>query len=133
MQVDTSVSSEERRSRQHYSPELKLKLVTMALKASNEGGSVAALAREYSVNDNLLFKWMRLWQREGCVSRPRREYRKTASPALFPVELTSVAVPAGSPQTVCHARLLHGDITLHNPSTELLELLLQKMMRGGKP
>jgi transposase len=61
------VKTKERRSRQHYSPELKLKLVKKALKASEEGSSVAALAREYGVNDNLLFKWMRLWQNEGRI------------------------------------------------------------------
>ncbi|MBP2170781.1 transposase [Erwinia toletana] len=82
------MSTEERRSRQHYSPELKLKLVKMALKASEEGRSVAGLAREYGINDNLLFKWMRLWQSEGRISRPRRKYRKAASPALLPVQIT---------------------------------------------
>ncbi|QXN63894.1 transposase [Serratia fonticola] len=56
MQVDTSVSTKERRSRQQYSPELKLKLVKMALEASDNGSSVAELAREYGINDNLLFK-----------------------------------------------------------------------------
>ncbi|WP_147198667.1 transposase [Pantoea sp. CCBC3-3-1] len=131
------MSTQERHSRQHYSPELKLKLVKMALKASEEGSSVAALAREYDVNDNLLFKWMPLWQSEGRVSRPRRKYRKAASPALLPVQITPppgstspVSAFAGSPDTVCHARLRHGDITLHNPSPELLSLLLREMMAG---
>lgn len=45
---------------QHWARELtlKLKLVKVALMASEEDRSVAALTREYSVNDNLLFKWM---------------------------------------------------------------------------
>ncbi|EKN5129583.1 hypothetical protein DYG66_18640 [Yersinia enterocolitica] len=51
----------------------------MAFEASKEGNSVVAIAREYGVNDNLLFKWMRILQREGLISRPRRKYRKTAS------------------------------------------------------
>lgn len=67
------MSTKERRSRKHYSPELKLRLVKMAFEASKEGSSVAAIAREYGVNDNLLFKWMRIWQREGLISRPRRK------------------------------------------------------------
>ncbi|WP_235784820.1 transposase [Serratia fonticola] len=50
------MSTKERRSRQQYSPELKLKLVKMALEASDNGSSVAELAREYGINDNLLFK-----------------------------------------------------------------------------
>jgi len=136
--VDTSVSTKERRSRQHYSPELKLKLVKMALEASDNGSSVAALAREYGINDNLLFKWIRLWQREGQVSRPRRKYRKKASPTLLPVQIASPlqasppVIPVAEPaDTVCHARLRHGDITLHNPSPEILSLLLREMMTGG--
>lgn len=129
------MNSQERRSRQHYSPELKLKLVKMALSATDKGSSVAALAREYNINDNLLFKWIRLWQSEGRVSRPRRQYRKAASASLLPVEVTSEtplpAVTSADPrQTVCHARLLQGDITLHNPSPELLSLILREMMAG---
>ncbi|MEI7185012.1 transposase [Pectobacterium carotovorum] len=131
------MSTEERRSRKHYSPELKLKLVKMALESSKKGNSVAAIAREYAVNDNLLFKWMRLWQREGQISRPRRKYRKTASPALLPVTITQ-PTPAMSPVTttdsardiICHARLRQGDITLHNPSLELMSLMLREMMSG---
>ncbi|EJF6762746.1 TPA: transposase, partial [Escherichia coli] len=26
------------------------------------GASVARIAREHDINDNLLFKWLRLWQ-----------------------------------------------------------------------
>lgn len=114
------MSTKERRTRQHYSPELKLRLVKMAFEASKEGNSVAAIAREYGVNDNRLFKWMRLWQREGLISQPRRKYRKTASPTLLPVQLTPlkptlppITTPAGSQDIICHARLLHGEITLH--------------------
>lgn len=133
------MSTKERRSRKHYSPELKLRLVKMAFEASKEGSSVAAIAREYGVNDNLLFKWMRIWQREGLLSRPRRKYRKTASPALLPVQITPltpplppVTTPAGSQDIICHARLRQGEITLHNPSVALMSLVLREMM-GGEP
>ncbi|EPB0848914.1 transposase [Yersinia enterocolitica] len=131
------MSTQQRHSRKQYSPELKLKLVKMAIKANNEGNSVAALARQYYVNDNLLFKWVHLWQREGQVSRPRRKYRKNSSPVLLPVQLTTpisdlspVDTSAGSPDAVCHARLRHGDITLHNPSAELIRIMLREMMSG---
>ncbi|MBD3703849.1 transposase [Klebsiella pneumoniae] len=50
-------------------PEFKMELVRLALE---EEGSIAALARKHDVNDNLLFKWIRLWQREGRVCRPRK-------------------------------------------------------------
>ncbi|OWF73993.1 hypothetical protein B4907_22150 [Yersinia kristensenii] len=124
------MSTKERRSRQHYSPELKLKLVKMALAASEKGRSVA---REYGINDNLLFKWIRLWQSESQVSRPRSKYRQNASPTLLPVQIASPPViPTVEPvDTVCHARLRHGDITLHNLSTEILSLLLREMMTVG--
>ncbi|WP_350417962.1 transposase [Pectobacterium aroidearum] len=109
----------------------------MAVKTIDERNSVAALARQYDVNDNLLFKWVRLWQREGQVARSRGEYRKNSSPALLLVQLTppmsdlpSVIPSVGSTDTVCHARLRHGDITLHNPSAELMRLVLREMMSG---
>ncbi|ECB7135840.1 hypothetical protein E1A04_14950 [Salmonella enterica subsp. enterica serovar Virchow] len=52
--------AKERLPRKHYSPEFKMELVRLALE---EEGSIAALARKHDVNDNLLFKWIRLWQR----------------------------------------------------------------------
>ncbi|WP_341768753.1 transposase, partial [Escherichia coli] len=42
---------------------------------------MAALARKHDVNDNLLFKWIRLWQREGRVCRPRKN--SSSLPALI--------------------------------------------------
>ncbi|HAJ6155656.1 TPA: transposase, partial [Escherichia coli] len=36
--------------------------------ASQPGASVARIAREHDINDNLLFKWLRLWQNEGRIS-----------------------------------------------------------------
>ncbi len=30
--------------------------------ALQPGASVARIAREHDINDNLLFKWLRLWQ-----------------------------------------------------------------------
>ncbi|EBO9655618.1 transposase [Salmonella enterica subsp. enterica] len=61
--------AKERLPRKHYSPEFKMELVRLALE---EEGSIAALAWRHDVNDNLLFKWIRLWQREGRVCRPRK-------------------------------------------------------------
>ena len=53
------------------------------------GASVARIAREHDINDNLLFKWLRLWQNEGRISR--RLPVTTSSDAgdeLLPVEIT---------------------------------------------
>jgi len=107
----------------------------MALTATDEGGRVAALARKYNLNDNLLFKWIRLWQSEGTVSRLRHQYHKVASASLLPVDLTSEiplsAISSADPRpTFCHARLLQGDITLHNPYPGLLSFMLREMMAG---
>ncbi|EOU3984602.1 transposase [Escherichia coli] len=55
-----------------------MELVRLALE---EEGSIAALARKHDVNDNLLFKWIRLWQREGRVCRPRKN--SSSLPALI--------------------------------------------------
>ena len=58
-----ALSAEPRRS---FSNEFKLQMVKLA---SQPGASVARIAREHDINDNLLFKWLRLWQNEGRISR----------------------------------------------------------------
>ncbi|EGH1360590.1 transposase [Escherichia coli] len=56
------LSAEPRRS---FSNEFKLQMVKLA---SQPGASVARIAREHDINDNLLFKWLRLWQNERHIS-----------------------------------------------------------------
>ena len=51
--------------RKKYSNEFKLRMVELA---SQPGACVAQIARENGVNDNAIFKWLRLWQNEGRVS-----------------------------------------------------------------
>ncbi len=77
------LSAEPRRT---FSNEFKLQMVKLA---SQPGASVARIAREHDINDNLLFKWLRLWQNEGRISR--RLPVTTSSGAgveLLPVEIT---------------------------------------------
>lgn len=77
------LSAEPRRT---FSNEFKLQMVKLA---SQLGASVARIAREHDINDNLLFKWLRLWQNEGRVSR--RLPVTTSSDTgveLLPVEIT---------------------------------------------
>ncbi|HAJ5366714.1 TPA: transposase, partial [Escherichia coli] len=77
------LSAEPRRT---FSNEFKLQMVKLA---SQLGASVARIAREHDINDNLLFKWLRLWQNEGRISR--RLPVTTSSDAgveLLPVEIT---------------------------------------------
>ncbi|MDM4952904.1 transposase [Escherichia coli] len=57
--------------------------------ASQPGACVAQIARENGVNDDVIFKWLRLWQNEGRISR--RLPVTTSSDAgdeLLPVEIT---------------------------------------------
>lgn len=56
------LSSEPRRS---FSNEFKLQMVKLA---SQPGVTVARIAREHDINDNRLFKWLRLWQNERRIS-----------------------------------------------------------------
>lgn len=72
--------------RKNYSNEFKLRMVELA---SQPGACVAQIARENGVNDNVIFKWLRLWQNEGRVSR--RLPVTTSSDTgveLLPVEIT---------------------------------------------
>ncbi|EHB3806165.1 transposase [Salmonella enterica subsp. enterica serovar Bonariensis] len=123
--------AKERLPRKRYSPEFKMELVRLALE---EEGSVAALARQHDVNDNLLFKWIRLWQREGRFCHPRK--KSSSLPALIPVQFQAEPSPPAfeppscSPQTACHIKCRGGDITLTHPSTELITTLLRELMRG---
>lgn len=116
-----------------YSTDFKLRMVELA---QLPGANIAAIAREHGFNHNLLFKWLRLWQREGRVSRPRKTDNKTPAPTLLPVQvapLPETADPAGSAVTTCHIRLRHGELTLHQPTPELLTLVLREVMKGNAP
>ncbi|RBX00001.1 transposase [Escherichia coli] len=50
-----TLSAKPRRS---FSNDFKLQMVKLALQPRD---SVACIAREHDINDNLLFKWLRLW------------------------------------------------------------------------
>ncbi|HHU1547106.1 TPA: transposase, partial [Escherichia coli] len=66
----------------------KLQMVKLA---SQPGASVARIAREHDINDNLLFKWLRLrlWQNEGRISRHLPVTTSSgAGVELLPVEIT---------------------------------------------
>lgn len=114
-----------------FSIEFKLRMVELA---QLPGANIASIAREHGFNHNPLFKWLRLWQREGRVSRPRKTYNKTSTPSLLPVQvapLTQPASPAEPTVTTCHVRLRHGELTLHQPTNEVLSLVLREMMKGN--
>ncbi|ACD06261.1 IS66-like element accessory protein TnpA [Shigella boydii] len=135
-----ALSAESRRS---FSNEFKLQMVKLA---SQPGASVARIAREHDINDNLLFKWLRLWQNEGRISR--RLPVTTSSDTgveLLPVEITpdepkepvAALTPSLSTQTTvsassCKVEFRHGNMTLENPSPELLTVLIRELTGRGR-
>ncbi|EFK6687415.1 transposase [Shigella sonnei] len=135
-----ALSAEPRRS---FSNEFKLQMVKLA---SQPGASVARIAREHDINDNLLFKWLRLWQNEGRISRrlPVTTSSDTAV-ELLPVEITpdepkepvAALTPSLSTQTTvsassCKVEFRHGNMTLENPSPELLTVLIRELTGRGR-
>ncbi|SWE99512.1 transposase [Klebsiella pneumoniae] len=77
------LSAEPRRT---FSNEFKLQMVKLA---SQLGASVARIAREHDINDNLLFKWLRLWLIKGRISRRLPVTNSSGiGVELLPVEMT---------------------------------------------
>ncbi|KUW22095.1 transposase, partial [Escherichia coli] len=78
-----TLSAEPRRS---FSNEFKLQMVKLALQPRD---SVACIAREHDINDNLLFKWLRLWLIKGRISRRLPVTNSSGiGVELLPVEMT---------------------------------------------
>ncbi len=138
------LSAEPRRS---FSNEFKLQMVKLT---SQPGASVARIAREHDINDNLLFKWLRLWQNEGRISRRLPLPVTTSSGAgveLLPVEITPdeqkepmsaltplLSTPSQSTVSAssCKVEFRHGNMTLENPSPELLTVLIRELTGRGR-
>ena len=122
--------------RRFFSNEFKLRMVELA---SRPDANVPHTARDNGLNDNLLFKWLRLWQREGRISR-RLPATLTPQPkaSLLPVELIPdtvqqksqvpvMAEPSPLNATACRVAFRHGEMTLENPSPELLAILIREL------
>ena len=101
-------------------------------------------AREHDINDNLLFKWLRLWQNEGRL--PVTTSSDTGV-ELLPVEITpdeqkepvAAIAPSLSTSTQtrvsassCKVEFRHGNMTLENPSPELLTVLIRELTGRGR-
>lgn len=53
--------------------------------ASRPGACVAQIARENGINDNVIFKWLRLWNNESRVSHHLPAIvESSTSPAMLP-------------------------------------------------
>ncbi|MBS3049643.1 transposase [Enterobacter mori] len=122
--------------RKSYSNDFKLRMVELA---SRPGASVAQIARENGVNDNVIFKWLRLWQNEGRISRRLPATIVTSSlPTILPVEVVPDPTPSCGVNTEpaqfsalnassCCVEFRYGKMTLENPSSELLAVLLREL------
>ncbi|EES6264024.1 transposase, partial [Escherichia coli] len=72
--------------RRSFSNEFKLQMVKLALQPRV---SVARIARKHDINDNLLFKWLRLWLIKGRISRRLPVGNSSGiGVELLPVEMT---------------------------------------------
>lgn len=123
--------------RKNYSNEFKLRMVELA---SRPGACVAQIARENGINDNVIFKWLRLWQNEGRISRRLpATVESSSSPMMLPVEVIPDPAPTGEENTdpgqfsalsasSCCVEFRHGKMTLENPSPELLVVLLRELI-----
>ncbi|SUY92919.1 IS2 repressor TnpA [Buttiauxella agrestis] len=80
-----------RKKHPNYPVEFKIKMVELSYKP---GVSVAQLAREQGINDNLLFKWRQYW-REGKLRAP--QHSDTNMPVLIPVTLNADTAPVVQP------------------------------------
>lgn len=122
--------------RKNYSNDFKLRMVELA---SRPGACVAQIARENGINDNVIFKWLRLWQDEGRISRRLpATVESSSSPMMLPIEVIPDPTPTDGANTdpsqfsalnatSCCVEFRHGKMTLENPSPELLAVLLRKL------
>ncbi|ECY4644305.1 transposase [Salmonella enterica subsp. enterica] len=122
--------------RKNYPNDFKLRMVELA---SRPGACVAQIARENGINDNVIFKWLRLWHDEGRISRRLPAVvESSSSPIMLPVEVISDPAPISETHTdpaqypalnatSCCVEFRHGKITLENPSPELLAVLLREL------
>ncbi|ELJ4826436.1 transposase [Salmonella enterica] len=128
--------------RKIYSNDFKLRIVELA---SRPDACVAQIARENGVNDNVIFKWLRLWQNEGRVSRRLPATISTStSQEILPVEVLSDTASSDELKTdpdllpvlntaSCCVEFRYGKMTLEKPSSELLAVLLCELTgRTGK-
>ncbi|SMG62016.1 IS66-like element accessory protein TnpA [Cedecea sp. NFIX57] len=122
-----------RKKSPNYPVEFKIKMVELSHRADI---SVAQLAREHGINDNLLFKWRQYW-REGKLRLP--ETTENSMPTLIPVTLdvedtTSNRSPKlAGPETLditCEVTFRNGTLRLNGAVSEhLLSMLIQELKR----
>lgn len=110
--------------RPNFSRDFKIALVAQSMQP---GVSVAQLARENNINDNLLFNWRRRYQQKLSGT-------PVSTPALIPVTLTateravSPLTPSAEESPCCELVLPAGTLRISGKLTpELLQMLIQEM------
>lgn len=99
--------------------------------------SVAQLAREHGINDNLLFKWRQYW-REGKLRSSQQP--DISMSALIPITLDAETDLANQPTAPpdkqeafnlsCEVTFRHGTLRLNGAvSEDLLAMLIQELKR----
>lgn len=97
-----------------------------------ENVMVAALSRQHGINHNLIFRWIRLCQTSGTVSRlSQRENAPAFGPVIISSETSDADPFMTRACTICHIKTFGGDITLHHPTPEHLSAVLREMLRGA--
>lgn len=123
------------RKKPNYPVEFKIKMVELSHRPEI---SVAQLAREHGINDNLLFKWRQYW-RKGKLRPPSTV--ENSMPELLPITLDAKDVPpdssrsqsvaAAAPESLnisCEVTFRHGTLRLNGAVSEnLLNLLIQEL------
>lgn len=97
---------------------------------------VAQIACEKDINDNVIFKWLRLWQNEGRMScRLPVTIKSSPSPAMLPVEVIPEPTPSYRPWSTLRiqcrfllCRVPPWQNGTGEPSPELLALLRRELI-----
>ena len=120
-----------RKKSPNYPVEFKIKMVELSHRPEI---SVAQLAREHGINDNLLFKWRQYW-REGKLRPPSTTENNVPDaedvvPATSP---RSQPVAAAAPESLnisCEVTFRHGSLRLNGAISEnILNLLIRELKR----
>ncbi|QZN96679.1 IS66-like element accessory protein TnpA [Symbiopectobacterium purcellii] len=128
--VPVEIPAARKRSRRpNFPQDFKISLVEQSMQP---GVSVAQLARENNINDNLLFNWRRRYQQGLLVAR-------TEAPVMLPVTLTAESdldlaqtPPIQSDYALCCELVLPaGTLRISGKLTpELLQILIREMQGG---
>ncbi|MGG8287862.1 transposase [Klebsiella sp. 141196] len=118
------------RQPRHPNFPLEFKL-NMVERSYQPGISVAQLARENGINDNLLFKWRQFW-REGKLRPP--DERQPLQSALVPVVIDDAVSsrelqPDSEERNLsCKVIFRHGTLRLNGSVSDvLLKMLIQEL------